>query len=349
MTTQYSAHFPLSLKQSYVSTPEEFETLVQIADQSREIERPKKSRTTEQELFRSRYLYRQAHRAMHNVLLQLKQGQTVDTGHLLRLTQSILLRIEENRDAFLAVCRFKQRSEYVYMRAVSFTALMLAFARHMGFSERDLLHMGVGALLHDAGKMWLPTHLLTKPGRLNKREKAEVEQHTQYTRMIYAALKNMHPLAVAIGTQHHERIDGSGYPQRLRQDQISLAGQMAGIADVFDAMTSDRYYRNPAQPSQALRQLLKNDAAFDASLAQQFVKLIGIYPVGSAVQLDNGIIGIVQEQTADLLRPVILVVYDMEHRRRLPAYSLRLQDADISRIVASDPTQVRINPLHFLV
>lgn len=318
----------------YVSNKTEYDHAVHLAEIVREAHQ-RRHTNPEQNMMRSRYFFRQAHRIMHNVLLQIRQGGEIDTDQLAQLTVGILKQLSESKDAFLTVCRTKKREEYISMRAISFCALLLMLAQARGFSQKAQMQIGIGALLHDAGKMWLPLQLLNTAEKYKPREWRNMQSHIKYSKMILLSAKYRIGLfATNIIGEHHERLDGTGYPNALKGDEISLIGRMAGIADVYDALTSNRPYREAISPTQALQHLIINPEKFDTELVHTFIRHMGIYPVGTLVKLSNHILGVVVEQNHSLLHPKIRLLYDTVQKTRLPEGTL-----DLSR----DPTQTIIS------
>lgn len=154
--------------------------------------------------------------------------------------------------------------------------------------------------------------------------------------------------------EHHERYDGTGYPKGLKGEEISIFGQMAGIADVYDALTSDRPYRKRLEPSEALKRILNWDKFnFNEEMVHQFIRCVGIYPIGFLVRLESGLLGVVIEQgTKDLLHPVVQVVYDPKRRGLIEPYIINLSELKVkhedSIICHESPEKWDINPHGFL-
>jgi HD-GYP domain-containing protein (c-di-GMP phosphodiesterase class II) len=170
----------------------------------------------------------------------------------------------------------------------------------------------MGGLLHDLGKAKVPVHLLNKPGRLTEDEYAVMKTHVVETAQLLKNVSHLGEIALNAASQHHERYDGSGYPNKLKGDEISQHGQMLAIVDVYDAITSIRVYHKAMPPTEALRSLYEwSGAQFNPRLVQAFIKGIGIYPAGSLVRLESDRLGIVREVTPEnLLQPIVQVIFD---------------------------------------
>jgi putative nucleotidyltransferase with HDIG domain len=194
--------------------------------------------------------------------------------------------------------------------------LALAFGRYLGMERADLEVLGLGALLHDIGKMRTPENVLNKPGPLSDEESAIMRRHPVegFEAMLRAG--DMPEAALEIIRLHHERTSGSGYPDGLAGDDIPLSVRVVAIADVYDAITSDRVYRDGVSADRAIRIMYANATDdFGRELVEAFIRCIGIYPVGSLVELDNGALGVVISSSPKArLKPVLLMVRTPEGR-----------------------------------
>jgi HD-GYP domain-containing protein (c-di-GMP phosphodiesterase class II) len=191
---------------------------------------------------------------------------------------------------------------------------LIAFGRQMGLASGQIRDLGIGALMFDVGKMKLPPELLMKPEALTVNEFKEVKLHVQYSLEIMEETRGITPNAVAIAATHHERFDGTGYPNGLRGGEIPLLGRMAGIVDFFDAVTSDRPHCAATSPHDAIKYLYEyRNTGFQDELIEQFIQTLGVYPVGTMVELNNGEVGIVIGQNpVQRLRPKVILVLDAE-------------------------------------
>ena len=342
--------FSDSVKQAYINNRADYNTFKTVAKLSNDEEHRKKPITLEQRLRNSQHILRQAYLHMHNTMVSISHGEAIPMDTLYTLVRKILKHLERHSDSILYLSRNKQKAEYTYMRSVSFCILLLDFTRALGFSEKDLLHIGVGALLHDAGKMWVPQHILNKSGKLSQQEFRKIRAHIKFSELILYNNHITNPLSQQVSLQHHERNDGSGYPYGLKQGEISAVGQIAAIVDVYDAITSNRCYKQQLEPAQALKYLLKNSGdQFNGEMVQRFVQHLGVYPIGSTVKLNNNIIGIVIEKGRDLLKPIIKVVYDETTHRLIPPSRISLGDINDLYITQTlSAAQLRFNPLRFI-
>jgi len=195
--------------------------------------------------------------------------------------------------------------------------LALTFGRTLGLEKEQLDNLGLGALLHDIGKMQVPLEILNKPGQLTEEEFEMVKSHSMNGYNLLRQKKDMPTEVLEIVRSHHERINGRGYPQGLNADLIDKLTQITSIVDVYDAITSDRCYHDGIAPYEALKNMFEwAGENFDAELVESFIKCLGIYPIGSMVELNSGHIGVVVSASEQArLRPIILVVVSRSGKR----------------------------------
>lgn len=279
------------------------------------------------EIARARRVREQAHKAAHQILEDVQSGKAIQTEKAYEVVTEMDESITHNKDALLLLMRLRNKDEYTFDHSVSVGVLLLAFARAMGFDDETTRIIGLGGLLHDVGKMAVPMDILNKPSALDKDEFEKIKRHVLHCREILSTTHNVPHSAALIATQHHERFDGTGYPYGLSGEEISTGGQMAAIADVFDALTSDRCYRQGCDQIEVLRKLYGwSKTHFNEQLVHQFIRCIGIYPVGTVVQLESGLIGVVVESTEHLLNPVVRVIYDTNRD-----WAVHQRDIDLSK------------------
>lgn len=266
---------------------------------------------------RARQVHKEANHIVRNIMHDVRLGRQVQVEAVEPVVEQVTESILRNAGALLSLCRVKNKDDYTFQHSVSVCALQVAFCRGIGLDAETIRLAGVGGLLHDIGKVRIPDRILNKPGRFTEDEFKVMKCHVAESKKILDETDGISEISIQVAYQHHERHDGSGYPEGLKGEAISQMGKMAAICDVYDAITSDRVYHKGLAPHQALRKIFEwSKFHFDPLLVQQFMHTTGIYPVGTMVMLESGRIGVVLEQSeASLLRPLVKVFYDSRQRQ----------------------------------
>ncbi|SER78647.1 HDIG domain-containing protein [Gracilibacillus ureilyticus] len=228
---------------------------------------------------------------------------------------------------------------YVFHHSVNVTIYTLALARQLKFNRKEMQVIGLGALLHDIGKIYIPPEILNKDSKLNDTEFKIIKAHTEYGFELLRKSLTLPLLAAHCAFQHHERLDGSGYPRGLVSDNIHPYAKILGIADVFDAVTSNRVYRAAMLPHKGL-EILSSGAGrqFDANLVNLFKKTVSIYPNGITVHLNDGRTGVVTKQNVHSHdRPIVRVLQEDNHP--VQPYDLDLSIDPDALIIGADNAQ----------
>lgn len=232
------------------------------------------------------------------------------------LIASIVESMVRNSDAMELLSRLKGMDEYSYNHAVNVSVRLIAFGRQLGFPKKQLQQLGMGGLLLDIGRTKLPSPLLRTSTRYTPEEYEIEKRHVLEGVDLLTDAGDVSREVIEIVQRHHERHDGSGYPQGLKGQAIGLFGSMAGIVDTYCAMIMKRSYATPITSANALRAIVdSSDSSFHSGLVDQFVQTIGIYPVGALVELNSSEIGIVVRQNRwRRLRPTVLVILDSQRQ-----------------------------------
>lgn len=263
------------------------------------------------EVERARSLHNEANRIVRDMMGDIRLGKQIQLEQIEPLVERIVDSIFRQQDAMLPLARLKDHDEYTFQHSVSVCALMTSFARTLKL-PRDIIHeIAVGALLHDVGKAAVPDEILNKPAKLTDAEFLKMKSHVVQSKIILQGTPGISQVALDVAAQHHERFDGTGYPNKLKGDEISLYGQMGAIVDVYDAITSNRVYHKGMAPTEALRKLLEwSKFHFNPTLVQAFIRAVGIYPTGSLVRLESRRLAVVQAQNPEnLMQPVVKVIF----------------------------------------
>ncbi len=305
----------------------------------------------EEEIVVARQVHSEANKVVQNVLSDIRLGKQIEVERMEPVVERITESIFRNKDALTSLGRIKSKDSYTFQHSVSVCALLVSFARAMEFSVEMIHEMGIGGLLHDAGKMRIPDRVLNKPGALTDEEFIVMKSHAALGRDILRETPGISETAILIAAQHHERYDGTGYPDRLKGPEISEIGQMAAIVDVYDALTSNRVYHKGMEPTEALKKLFEwSKFHFNEELVQQFIRVIGIYPAGSLVSLDSGQLAVVVKPgEQNLLKPLVRIIFDPRSGFVAP-HDLDLADRHTREKIVSHelPDKWKIDPFKFI-
>lgn len=258
-------------------------------------------------------VYREARRLTKNLMDDVRLGGVINTEQAKETVKDCVHSILRNPDALLWMSKMRTQDEYTSEHCLNVCILAIAFGRHLGMSEPELEKLGLCGLLHDVGKMRIPSAVLNKAEPLTDKEFNIIKAHTVHGRNLLMSSPGVFNGAVDVAYSHHERIDGTGYPRKLKASGISDFARIIAIVDAYDAMTADRCYSGAITTTDALKNIFKDRGThFDERLSLEFIKCVGLYPPGSLVELVNGLIGIVLE-THQRYRhlPKILVVHDI--------------------------------------
>lgn len=272
---------------------------------------PAQQASVQHEVQRARNLHSEANRIVRDMMGDIRLGKQIQLEQIEPLVERIVDSIFRQQDAMLPLARLKDHDEYTFQHSVSVCALMTSFARTLELPREIIHEIAIGALLHDVGKAKVPDQILNKPAKLTDAEFAKMKSHVVQSKIILQGTPGISQIALDVAAQHHERFDGTGYPNRLKGDEISLYGQMGAIVDVYDAITSHRVYHKGMAPTEALRKLLEwSKFHFNPTLVQAFIRAVGIYPTGSLVRLESRRLAVVQAQNPEnLMQPVVKVIF----------------------------------------
>jgi putative nucleotidyltransferase with HDIG domain len=282
--------------------------------------------TLAEEAQRARKLHGEANRIVKDVIADARLGKQIELEKVEPLVENMVDSIFRHQDALIPLARLKSHDEYTFQHSVSVCALMIAFARGLKMPRDIIKEIAIGALLHDVGKARVADEILNKPAKLTDAEFTKMKSHVVQSIIILQNTPGISQIMLDVAGQHHERFDGTGYPNKLKGDEISLHGQMGAIVDVYDAITSERVYHKGMPPTEALKKLLEwSKFHFKPELVQAFIRTLGIYPSGSLVRLESGRLGVVMQQHAEkLLHPLVKVFYHAGKLHYLPPEEIDL-------------------------
>lgn len=277
------------------------------------------------------------------IIQALRKGNPISHAEVRAAVEPVVASLVRNPDAFFWLQALRKHGDYAYGHAVDCCALAAALGRQLGLPEPTLEELATGGILLDIGMTAVPAEILARPGPLSGEAREQVRKHVELGLAMYRESGMDNAIAIQMLSFHHERHDGSGYPDGLSGNDIPLCARIAGIVDSYDAMISPRPHRAAMSRHEALQNLYRDrDRLYQGELIEQFVQCLGVYPVGSLVELSSGEIAIVVAQNPTRrLRPALMLLTDEEKRVRDHFEPLDLMLADRASVPQSGLSIVR--------
>lgn len=269
------------------------------------------------ELTIARKVHKRSRSYIDRALEDVRLGNAVDTDAAKDLVSEIANSITRSPHALMWLTNMKERDEYTSIHCMNVCVMAVTFGRTLGMDKADLEILGLGGLLHDLGKMRVPAEILNKPSRLTFEEFEVMKTHPMQGYKMLKEQADLPEEVLDIVKHHHERRNGKGYPSRLGGEMINLKTKIIAIVDVYDAITSDRCYHDAISPYDALKNMYEwVNEDFDKELIENFIKCLGIYPVGSVVKLNIGHVGlVVSASEKSKLRPIVMLIQNSKGER----------------------------------
>ena len=301
-------------------------------------------------------VYSDAKKKTEDFFDDLRLGRSLDGVVVRRMVNQLTDSVLRNPDALTCYAQLKRKDSYTALHGLRSSILSLVFGRQLGMAREQLETLGMAGLLHDIGMVKVPDEILAKPGRLTPIELSIVRRHVAWGAEMLDRSHSIPPAVVEAARNHHERYDGSGYLGGLSGDAIGESGLIMGIVDYYDAVTSDRIYQVAISPYAAMRAMYEGRGTlFAPGLIERFIQCLGIYPVGSVVELNTGEVGVVVALNRSMrLKPRVALVRQADKTLYPlpPVVNLmarRMADGlpcDIERVL--DPVEADIDPVRYL-
>ncbi len=296
------------------------------------------------EMKKANKLYNNAKVLQKKILHDITSNKVIDTEAVQESTNAIVDSIFRNQDALSCMSRLRIKDDYLVEHSLNVSILMTIFCKHLGIERNVMEDLALGAFLHDIGKVRIPDKVLNKPGRFTDEEYTVMKMHVNFGVEALKETPNIPDIVMKVVSEHHERIDGKGYPNQLSSEKISQYGRMIAIVDSYDAMTAERVYKAGMHPIKAFKILIsESPTSYDAELVEQFIQCLGIYPVGTLVKLASGKIGLISQlNKSKPLKPFVRVFYNA----RL-SQVIAMEEIDLSKAKYNDQIESCIKPEEF--
>jgi HD-GYP domain-containing protein (c-di-GMP phosphodiesterase class II) len=267
-------------------------------------------------------------RVLSSLFHQARLGKAIRSSQVEPVIEELFASIQRNPHAFNGLMRVKRENSSLYTHALAVSALMISLGRQMRLDSVRIKQAGMAGLLMDVGMGHLPLDVSTISEALSEAEHEIVKTHTRLGYDFLAIGGEIPEEVMKVCLEHHERMDGTGYPLGIGGDQISLFGRMAAVCDVYDSMTSDRPHRARMDPSLAFEEMRVSQGQFDPEVLNQFVESLGVFPIGSVVLLSSNRLALVVDQNPDdYTRPRVWTFYDTEARKVIKPEDVNLIDS----------------------
>jgi putative nucleotidyltransferase with HDIG domain len=274
---------------------------------------PEQVSALEAELPKAAKAYSKALDTSKALIAACYMNKRIEVSEVQENVDELVESVTRNQDALTALIKLRRFDDYTYTHCLNVSVLSISTGKALGLSQEDLRILGMGTMFHDLGKTRVPAYILNKPGKLTDEEFTVMRTHSALSEEIIREQKlDVDEQVVQVARFHHERMDGSGYPDHLKGDEIPRLATICGLSDVYDALTSDRVYHKGMLPHDALKFIYGlRGTHFEPEWVDRFVQSVGIYPPGSVVEMNSGHIAVVMEVIhTSLLTPIVKLVAD---------------------------------------
>lgn len=343
----------IDFTQSDVNVPAKYQPKPEIASKQNTEAKPKakaqkvkKAISVEQEFAKASVSYEQHNRKLQSLYGDVTSGLKMNIALLDDIAKDIVASVFRNHNAMTILTRIKDKNMYNWRHMTNCAILVTVFAKYLGYKEAIVEELAMGALLHDLGQAKLPQGIFSKPEDVNDLEMQAIKKHVAQSLGLVKGEKGITPLMLDMIVNHHERLDGSGYPRGIVGEKLSRPARIMAIVDVYDAMSSDRPHQLGDEPINVLRYLLSNKQLFDSELVQRFIKCLGVHPVGTIVKLTNERLALVIEGNhQNPIKPKVKIFYNAKHNHHITAKDVDLTspEHDLKVIASIKPLDYQLN------
>ncbi|MCE9792257.1 HD-GYP domain-containing protein [Shewanella indica] len=297
----------------------------------------------------AKQLLTEAKGLVRKVLSETFEGKAIEVEPFAALADNMIESVMLDSDAMKCISALRSKDAYLLEHSVNVAFLLITFGKYLKLDREMLRQLAIGGILHDIGKIKVDNKILHKPGKLTPEEFEHMKLHQVHAIEIMEQAKGLSQVSKDVCLMHHEKLDGRGYPQGLTGDALPLHGRMSCIVDIYDALTATRCYKEAMSPAAAFKILLSlTPFHLDESLVYEFIRCIGVYPVGSLVQLSDGRVGIVWEsKDRDVLHPIVKCFYSLKFKRYTDVTMVDLQKSDLNIDRGVSPSSLDVDPKPF--
>jgi len=296
---------------------------------------PRERRSTfGQEIEQAEAVHQKTSNLVRSFMEEVQFGRTINAVAAKEAVANCVDSVLNSPDALMLMTQLRNQDEYTAQHSMNVCIYAIALGRHINLSIEELNNVGMCGMMHDMGKMLVPTEVLNKPGRLTPEELVIMQSHAKKGWELLINTRGMYGGAIDVAYLHHERLDGEGYPRKFKANQITPFAKLVAIVDMFDALSSDRVYQKGRPHLEAIKVLTESsgNGHLDSALTMKFIECIGIYPAGSIVELASGELAIVLEiHPKAKLKPKIMIMQDENKKpckERVVDLSIVSQSAD---------------------
>ncbi|WP_394129205.1 HD-GYP domain-containing protein [Shewanella maritima] len=283
------------------------------------------------------------------VMAETFEGKAVEVGPFEEVADKMIESVMDDADAFRCISALRTKDAYLLEHSINVAFLLVTFGRYLKLDIQLIREMAVGGILHDIGKVKVDNKILHKPARLTPEEFELMKMHQVYAVDIMAETQGLSQVSKDVCLMHHEKLDGKGYPKGLKGDEIPLHGRMSCIVDIYDALTATRCYKEAMSPAAAFKILISlTPFHLDQALVYEFIRCVGVYPVGSLVQLSDERVGIVWDsKDRDALHPIVKCFYSLKHKRYTEVAMVDLKKSELNIERGVSPSSLDVDPSPF--